>query len=357
MFPNASQVAINGGTFYEINTRDAYFDQPWGPNAHVNINVVGNVYPLYRIASTSAQETKALWRNSLLRSGQPNSFSRVEAWLEAMSHYLAPVSEKSFRTLRRHLDDIQSLSSFSRTLYEISNGCAIDRIVKRRIEMQLQGCAQMLEKIHRRVVALPLWWIFLIKFVYGETFAEWLTDGRDPELQDIENDLGKEIQLFGKCIKSMQCLEGWPWGPQMWCSLTAQISFSAGLSNFLKTSGPSWIRDIIVEELIILEPIKGSPWSVPLVFVETIEDIHGFVQAGSQNTISSPYIEARQYQLDDSATNAEVDENSLCDYLEHKRILEVTICIRAPAEMKQDRCPGCGRLRDMLSEESTWVRW
>ncbi|KAH6917845.1 hypothetical protein BKA70DRAFT_1245496 [Coprinopsis sp. MPI-PUGE-AT-0042] len=369
MFNCVSTLEINGGTFVDI-AHDAYFGQlqvgdvhvAAGRDVHINVFNAGGVHLPYQIVDATTQEANGYLGSSLvLRNaggGLPlDSFACVDTWLQAMSHCLARASEKSFRTLRRHLNDIGSLSSFSRTLYEISDDSPIDRIVKRRVDMRLRRCARMLEDIHRRISSLPCWWLFAIKFAYGETFVEWLTNGREPdELQSIEGELTAEIRAFGQCVQSMQCLEEWPWGPQMWCSLTAKTSFSAGLGNFLRVSGPSWIRDVVVEEIIILEPIQGNPWSVPLVFVETIEDIHAFVRTGSRNTISNPYIEGRQYQLDESKTNAEVDERSLSGYLRHKTILEVTIRIRAPAATKQDRCPGCGRLPDILFEEGTWVR-
>ncbi|KAH6917849.1 hypothetical protein BKA70DRAFT_2687 [Coprinopsis sp. MPI-PUGE-AT-0042] len=362
MFNNASTLEISGGTFASIG-RDAYFGQlsvTAGGDVHISVAPTGNAAHLSHQVAATTRETKAHRRTSSIPTGPPDAFAHVETWLQALSHCLAPTSKKSFRTLRSHLKDIESLSTFSRTLYEISNDSAVERIIKQRIEMRLQRCGQMLQGIHRRIAALPCWWIFMIKFAYGEAFAEWLTsNGREPEeLQSIQGELAAEVNSFGKCVRSMQHLDKWPWGPQMWCSLTAQTPFSTGLDTFLRVSGPSWIHDIVIEEIIILEPIKGSPWSVPLVFVETIEDIHGFLQTGSRNTISSHYIEGGQYQLNESETNATVDENSLPDFLRHKNVLEVTIRIRAPAAAQQDGCPGCGLPSDVIGaqQEGAWVR-
>ncbi|KAH6879988.1 hypothetical protein BKA70DRAFT_1344716 [Coprinopsis sp. MPI-PUGE-AT-0042] len=86
----------------------------------------------------------------------------------------------------------------------------------------------------------------------------------------------------------------------------------------------------------------------------------GFVQTGSRNAISSPYLEIRQYELDDSTTNAEADEQSLSGYyLGHERVLEITIRIREPAAMEGNRCSGCGHVDDVLGayKEGVRMKW
>ncbi|KAH6905529.1 hypothetical protein BKA70DRAFT_1152890, partial [Coprinopsis sp. MPI-PUGE-AT-0042] len=370
MFNNATTVEINGGTFVDV-ARDAYLGQLRGniqvtAGGDVHLHVAGAVRLAHQSTTTPHQpivsRRGSLHSQKVAKPILPSSFFDVKTWLKAIRHFLVPLSEKSFRALRRHLDDIDSLRRFSRTLYqyEISESCTVDRIVKRKIEVRLRQCAQKLEDIHRLIAALPCWWILVKKFPYGEAFIEWLTNGHESdELQDVESQLAAEIHSFATCIHSLQCLKDWPWGPEMWCSLTAKSSFSTRLDDFLRVSGPSWIHDIVIEEIIILEPVQGSPWSVPLVFVETLEDIHGFVRTGSRSSISHPYIEGRQYQLDESKTNSEVDENSLTQYLKHKTILEVTIRIRAPAAIERDCCPGCGRLDDVVADahkEGAWIR-
>ncbi|KAH6918112.1 hypothetical protein BKA70DRAFT_8908 [Coprinopsis sp. MPI-PUGE-AT-0042] len=373
MFSNATTVEINGGTLFDV-AGNVYLDRPLGDiqftaegDVHLHLHVAGTVTGLpHRLTTTPYQpiisRRGSLHSQKVAKPILPSSFFDVETWLKAIRHFLVPLSEKLFRALRGHLDDIDSLRRFSCTLYqyEIRESCTVDRIVKRKIEVRLRQCAQKLENIHRLIVALPCWWIFAIKFSYGEAFIEWLTNGHESdELQDVESHLAAEIHSFAACIHSLQCLEDWPWGPQMWCSLTTKSSFSTRLDNFLRVSGPSWIHGIVVEEIIILEPVLGSPWSVPLVFVETLEDIHGFMRTGSRSSISHPYIEERQYQLDESKTNSEVDEHSLTRYLKHKTILEVTIRIRAPAAIERDCCPGCGRPDDEVVDahkRGAWVR-
>ncbi|KAH6880901.1 hypothetical protein BKA70DRAFT_1472862, partial [Coprinopsis sp. MPI-PUGE-AT-0042] len=82
--------------------------------------------------------------------------------------------------------------------------------------------------------------------------------------------------------------------------------FPSGFYDFLESGPISMLLQIVIEEVIqvVLEPLHGKPWAIPCRFVETFEHIHLAVGMACDGTAASRFIANRQYQLDESATDA-----------------------------------------------------
>jgi hypothetical protein len=54
--------------------------------------------------------------------------------------------------------------------------------------------------------------------------------------------------------------------------LMANTHFTGkGLGTFLESGPIVMLRQVVIEEIVVLEPLHGKPWSIPCRFVETFE--------------------------------------------------------------------------------------
>jgi hypothetical protein len=44
-----------------------------------------------------------------------------------------------------------------------------------------------------------------------------------------------------------------------------------GLGTFIESGPIVMLRQVVIEEIVVLEPLHGKPWSIPRRFVETFQ--------------------------------------------------------------------------------------
>lgn len=74
-------------------------------------------------------------------------------------------------------------------------------------------------------------------------------------------------------------------------------------------------------------------------------------------TAASRFVENRQYRLDESSTDAPVDESNILVRLAECKEFEVTI-ILSRLDVLSNVCPGCQRTQDGGdSAMNGWIKW
>jgi hypothetical protein len=137
------------------------------------------------------------------------------------------------------------------------------------------------------------------------------------------------------------------------------------------------LRQIVIDEITILEPLHGKPWSIPCRFVESFEVgpahssiqssnnaegslkvIHLAVRRACEGTAASRFIDYRKYQLDESTTDAIVSEGDIVQRLGQCRVFEITIKF-SRLELSANVCPRCETIHDDMNQKNDngWLRW
>ncbi|KAH6903491.1 hypothetical protein BKA70DRAFT_1301142 [Coprinopsis sp. MPI-PUGE-AT-0042] len=117
------------------------------------------------------------------------------------------------------------------------------------------------------------------------------------------------------------------------------------------------LRQIIIEEITFLEPLQGERRSIPIQFMETFEDVHMAIETACQGTAASRFIEQRQYQLDESTTDATVSEEDPLGCIDTYQVFEITITF-SRLDISANVCPRCERSYDNSNQKSGngWLR-
>ncbi|KAH6884305.1 hypothetical protein BKA70DRAFT_1339604 [Coprinopsis sp. MPI-PUGE-AT-0042] len=116
------------------------------------------------------------------------------------------------------------------------------------------------------------------------------------------------------------------------------------------------LRQIVIEKIIVLEPLHGKPWSIPCRFVETFEHIHLAVGMACKGTAASRFIDNKHYQLDESATDAAVSEEDILQHIDQCRVFEITITF-SRLEVSANVCPRCETSHDdgKQKNDNGWI--
>ncbi|TFK16456.1 hypothetical protein FA15DRAFT_698752 [Coprinopsis marcescibilis] len=153
------------------------------------------------------------------------------------------------------------------------------------------------------------------------------------------------MQSLGEIVRSLELIESW--ARDLFPALIAigAVLFSISDINKWLERSPNLLHHIKVDQIYVVEPL-GDRLAIPTRFIESSEQIHMCLQLKCQKTHGAGYIDNRQYQLNESASDLAVDEKGLQSYIRGTGVqLEVTVFVRS-AETESNRCPRpvCGFL-------------
>jgi hypothetical protein len=85
------------------------------------------------------------------------------------------------------------------------------------------------------------------------------------------------------------------------------------------------------------------------------KDVHLAIEMACHGTAASRFIETRQYELDESTTDATVDKGDILRRIEKCKMFEITITF-SRLEVSANTCPRCGTSHSGVNQTG-WIRW
>ncbi|KAH6913239.1 hypothetical protein BKA70DRAFT_1262263, partial [Coprinopsis sp. MPI-PUGE-AT-0042] len=250
------------------------------------------------------------------------------------------------------LAELEALIAFASNAYQACRGgTTMGRVIRTALDVRMEQCNDMLDRLLGELVQLPYRSFPRVGHAYRVVY-EWWTGNEPEEIVAIRTAVSNEVIAIGECLHWLNSF--WWASSQL---LLANATFSMESLRAFLSSGPvSVLRGIHIEEIVFLEPLQGQRRSIPVRFVKTFEDIHVAVEIACRGTAASHFIEDRQYQLDNSSTNAVVDAVRILQCIEEYKELEVTILLpklEAPANI----CPRCDTVHDCSGQKlNGWLR-
>ncbi|KAH6906738.1 ras guanine nucleotide exchange factor domain-containing protein [Coprinopsis sp. MPI-PUGE-AT-0042] len=307
------------------------------------------------IIERAATAWRVQWSNllSLWTSPCQGCFPRFNSHSEFIRQLIEPHSrsEGICHGISLHLCELDNLVQFASLAYQACNSSTvIGQLVRRTIGTRLLQCKDTLGEAHRDLLRLPHRSLPLTPFICRVIYGWW--SGSEPdEIAEIRLRILAEATAVAEWLCYLKLFY---WAGSL---LHARSSFSWKTLNQFFRSGPTWLKEIHVERIIVIEPLQGEALSIPLCFAESFEDVHRIVQSVCEGTLGSRFIEDRQYQLDESITNVTVDPTHFHAFLEDGKAFEVTMLIQTMSLATTD-CPrcGCSNSSDVPSEGDDWIR-
>ncbi|KAH6911865.1 hypothetical protein BKA70DRAFT_865052 [Coprinopsis sp. MPI-PUGE-AT-0042] len=286
----------------------------------------------------------------------PGLFPMVENTLELITHLVdaAPTGSPTlFHRISPALRDLVLLVAMSSMAYQAcTSHTPIGRLVRGSIDCRLALCNSRLVALHREMLGLPYRSVPLVRSVCRALY-QWWTANEPEEILSIRSQLNAETIAFGEWLSD---LKSFYWASRL--ILVAKANFRWKDLDDLFNSGSTLLKEIHVEKIIVIEPLQGDQLSVPIRFVTSFEDIHHVVQLACHGTVGEKYIEGRQYQLDDAATNAAVNtERFVAECLEDGKTFEVAMKLVQRDNMNCQDCPRCGSQHSEEERLTGWIRW
>ncbi|KAH6907539.1 hypothetical protein BKA70DRAFT_358447 [Coprinopsis sp. MPI-PUGE-AT-0042] len=283
-------------------------------------------------------------------------FPMVESTLELMTHLVdaAPMgSQTLFHRISPDLQDLVRLVAISSVAYQAcTTQTPIGRLIRGSIDSRLALCNSRLVALHREMLDLPHRSVPLVRSVCRALYLWWTAN--EPEgITSIRSKLNAEATAFGEWLLD---LKSFYWASPL--LLVAKAEFCWEDLDELFISGPTLLKEIHVDKIIIIEPLQGDQLSVPIRFVTSFEDIHHVVQFACHGTAGAKYIDGRRYQLDDAATNIAVNPGRFAeDCLKDGKIFEVAMKLIRRDSVSREHCPRCGaRHSEEEGNVSGWIR-
>ncbi|KAH6867199.1 hypothetical protein BKA70DRAFT_438009 [Coprinopsis sp. MPI-PUGE-AT-0042] len=275
--------------------------------------------------------------------------------LEDIHQLIAPHTDAIgiFRRVEPYLRDLTALVGFASTAYTACGSRTIlGNIVRASIDARMTHCNSALSQLLYQIVWLPHRSFPRSRYAYS-VVHEWWTGNEPEEIRMICLSISEEVKAIGEWLR---CLHSFWWASSQLLTLNSTFSME-NLREFLESGPISMLREIVIEEITFLEPLYGEPRSVPIRFVETFEDVHMAIGMACQGTAASRFIEQRQYELDESTTDATVSEEDLHQHIDTCRMFQITIRF-SRLEMLANVCPRCGKSQDGVSQKSDrgWVK-
>ncbi|KAH6896300.1 ras guanine nucleotide exchange factor domain-containing protein [Coprinopsis sp. MPI-PUGE-AT-0042] len=233
----------------------------------------------------------------------PAVFPQVQQSLEFIRQVIEPQahSEGIFHRISLHLRDLGDLVQFSSLAYQACNSSTvIGKLVRCAIDTRLLQCQEILRCVHGDLLNLPHRSLPLTPFICRVVYGWW--SGSEPEeITTIRSRICAEATAVAEWLCYLRLFY---WAENL---LHATSGFSRKRLDEFFQSGPTLLKEMHVERIIVIEPLQGEALFIPLCFAESFEDLHQIIQSACEGTEGSRYIEARQYQLDESTTNVMVD--------------------------------------------------
>ncbi|KAH6884312.1 hypothetical protein BKA70DRAFT_139788 [Coprinopsis sp. MPI-PUGE-AT-0042] len=362
-FPNASTVNISHGTFNDIrgNSNTYYYNNTY----HYVVNHPpqpqnrGLCFPSTSAAphgSVGADPSgSSLSVVTAIELCNPGLFPVIENTLELITHLVdSPTgSQTLFHRISSDLRDLVQLVALSSTAYQACTmQTPIGILIRSAIDGRLSVCNRRLVALHQEILSLPHHSIPLVRHVC-RTLYQWWTSNEPEEIASIRSQMNAETLAFREWLS---CLKSFYWASRL--LLVARSEFRWKDLDALLSSGHTLLEDIHVEKIIIIEPLQGDQLVVPIRFVTSFEDIHHVVQLACQGTLGAKYIEDRQYELDDAATNVPVNPKRFVeDCLEDGKAFEVAMRFIQKNNTGLEDCPRCGFHHSVEEKKvNGWIR-
>ncbi|KAH6911870.1 hypothetical protein BKA70DRAFT_865182 [Coprinopsis sp. MPI-PUGE-AT-0042] len=359
-FSNASTVKIGHGVFNDVRgnqytTYNTYY---------ISTDLPQRQDPRLCLPATRAITHNSIGANAPSSSSHvmeatdissPGLFPMLENTLELITHLVdaAPTGSPTlFHRISPDLRDLVRLVAVSSTAYQAcTSQTPIGRLIRGNIDNRLALCNSRLVALHREMLGLPYRSVPLVRSVCRALY-QWWTANEPEEITLIRSQLNAETIAFGEWLSD---LKSFYWASRL--VLVAKGKFSWRDLDGLLNSGPDLLKEIHVDKIIIIEPLQGDQLSVPIRFVASFEDIHHIVQFACHGTVGARYIEGRQYQLDDAATNATVNPERFAEEcLEDGKTFEVAMKLVQQDTMNCRACPRCGSQHSEEERVSGWIR-
>ncbi|KAH6906739.1 ras guanine nucleotide exchange factor domain-containing protein [Coprinopsis sp. MPI-PUGE-AT-0042] len=283
----------------------------------------------------------------------PGVFPQVQQSIEFIRQVIEPQahSEGIFHRISLHLRDLGDLVQFSSLAYQACNSSTvIGKLVRCAIDARLLQSQEILRCVHGDLLNLPHRSLPLTPFICRVVYGWW--SGSEPEeITTIRSRICAEATAVAEWLCYLRLFY---WAGNL---LHATSGFSRKRLDEFFQSGPTLLKEMHVERIIVIEPLQGEALFIPLRFAKSFEDLHRIVQSACEGTEGSRYIEDRQYRLDESTTNVTVDPAHFYTFMADGKAFEVTMLIQAMSLATTD-CPRCGCCNgsDAPSQDNHWTR-
>ncbi|KAH6893785.1 hypothetical protein BKA70DRAFT_1536010 [Coprinopsis sp. MPI-PUGE-AT-0042] len=255
-----------------------------------------------------------------------------------------------FKRIEPHLRDMETLVGFASTAYAAcGDATVLGSTIKAAIDTRMEQCNDTLSRLHFQIAWLPYRSFPRIGYAYC-VVHEWWTGNELDEIRAIRLTILQEVTAIGQWLC---CLHSFWWASSQ--LLLGNSAFTmAGLHAFLESGPIAMLRQVVVEEVIFLEPLRSQRRSIPIHFVSSFEDIHMAITMACHGTAASRFIETRQYQLDESSTDAPVDKRDILQRIKECKEFEITIVL-SRLDVFSNVCPGCNRTQSDREQLTGWI--
>ncbi|KAH6905859.1 hypothetical protein BKA70DRAFT_1500010 [Coprinopsis sp. MPI-PUGE-AT-0042] len=307
---------------------------------------------------TKPSHTTSL-RSASLPGSPPSVSSSVEFLialdkLEDINQLIAPHTDAIgiFKRVEPHLRELGTLVGFASTAYTAcGRGTVLGDTIRATIDTRMKQCNRALSRLLILIARLPHRSFPHFRYAYS-VVHEWWTGNEPEEIRTIRLSVEEEVTAIGEWLR---CLHSFWWASSQ--LLTTGSNFTMGnLHDFLESGPISMLRQIVVEEIIFLEPLQGEGRSIPIRFIETFEDIHLAIEMACHGTAASRFIDKRLYQLDESETDAVVSQSDILQRIAICRVFEITIMVFSMLEVSANVCPRCETSHDRDNRSNGWAK-
>ncbi|KAH6867285.1 hypothetical protein BKA70DRAFT_437194 [Coprinopsis sp. MPI-PUGE-AT-0042] len=309
--------------------------------------------PHSHVTSDSGADTKASQTIELSSTSRPRlplsasppsaEFLIAMSKLEDINQLIAPHTDAIgiFKRVEPYLRDLTVLVGFAATAYTAcGSGTLLGNIVRASIDTRMKRCNSALSQLLRQIGWLPHRSFPCTRYAYS-IVHEWWTGNEPEEIRTIRLSISEEVRAIGEWLR---CVHSFWWASSQLLTMNSTFSME-NLREFLESGPIPMLHQIVVEEITFLEPLQGKCRSIPIRFVESFEDIHLAIGMACHGTAASRFIEQRQYQLDESTTDATISERDLLQHIDTCRLFEITITF-SRLEVSANVCPRCEASHD-----------
>ncbi|KAH6905930.1 hypothetical protein BKA70DRAFT_1430362 [Coprinopsis sp. MPI-PUGE-AT-0042] len=312
---DVTRLEISGGRWMNVEGNCITLN-----NCKVIVSGDGQILQTSSLSLTPPRELGSTSAPGFSSSTPPASaqFLLATTQLEIIDKLISPHTDATgiFKRAEPHLRELQKFVDFASTAYTAcGGGTMLGNTVRAAIDTRMKQCNEALLQAIIQIARLPHRSFPRIRYAHRVVHKWWT--GNDPEeIRAIRLSLLNEVEGIGEWL---HCLHSFWWASSQFLTTNSKFT-KEGLHDFLESGPISMLRQIVIEKIIVLEPLHGKPWSIPCRFVETFEHIHLAVGMACKGTAASRFIDNKQYQLDESATDAAVSEEDIAQHFGQSRL-------------------------------------
>ncbi|KAH6905871.1 hypothetical protein BKA70DRAFT_460566 [Coprinopsis sp. MPI-PUGE-AT-0042] len=174
-----------------------------------------------------------------------------------------------FKRIEPYLRDLETLVAFASTAYTAcGSGTSLGHTIKAAIDTRMKKCNIVLSQLLLRIARSPYRSFPCTGHAYC-VVHEWWTANELEEIRTIRLSVSEEVTAIGEWLR---CLHSFWWASGQFI-LGASTFTMAGLRDFLESGPIAMLRQVAVEEVTFLEPLKGQRLSIPIQIVSTFEQV------------------------------------------------------------------------------------